>query len=97
MDAYTANALGSNWNHIWAYLATESAASARLLAHGGVEQLLNNTHPGMRWRGGVLEIDHGNGDSAHLRLDGRGLVLVRLCSAAGSPPTSASPTPTGQR
>ena len=76
MDAYTAHAFTSVWTHIWAYLATETAASTRLLAHGGVEHLLNNTHPGMRWRGGVLEIDRRNGDSAHLLLGGRGLVLV---------------------
>jgi DNA-binding transcriptional ArsR family regulator len=75
MDAYTARALKSVWTHIWAYLATETAASARLLAHGGVEQLLNTTHPGMRWRGGVLEIDDGNG-GGQVRLNGRGLVLV---------------------
>jgi DNA-binding transcriptional ArsR family regulator len=75
MDAYTGNALGSVWTHIWAYLATETAASARLLAHGGVEQLLNNAHPGMRWRSGALEIDHREG-AGHLRLNGRGLVLV---------------------
>jgi DNA-binding transcriptional ArsR family regulator len=75
-DAYTARALKSVWTHIWAYLATETAANARLLAHGGVEHLLNNAHPGMRWRGGVLEIDHSDSPGHHLRLNGRGLVLV---------------------
>jgi DNA-binding transcriptional ArsR family regulator len=30
----------------------------------------------MRWRGGVLEIDHSDSPGHHLRLNGRGLVLV---------------------
>lgn len=75
LDTYTAHALTPNWNHIWAYLAAETAASARRLAHDGVERLLNSTHPGMRWSTGALEIDHTD-SAVDLQLNGRGLVLV---------------------
>jgi DNA-binding MarR family transcriptional regulator len=76
MGAYCATAIGPHWSHIRAHLAMETATRAHDLAHGGVRQLLSNAHPGMRWRGGALEIDHKDEHAAHLHLRGRGLVLV---------------------
>src|SRR5215510_5694590 len=76
IDAYCSKAINPYWNDIRSHLAIETAECARTLADGGVERLLNNAHPGMRWRDGALEIDRKDGDSAELELNGRGLVLV---------------------
>ncbi|MFG2897479.1 ArsR/SmtB family transcription factor [Streptomyces zaomyceticus] len=48
-------------------------AHCREAAAGGVEGLLSTLHPGISWRGPVLEVE--GGPDRDIRLNGRGLVL----------------------
>jgi DNA-binding transcriptional ArsR family regulator len=68
-------ALGAAWSRTRAYLDAAVARHVRVLADGGVGQLLANLHPLTRWRPPVLEVAASptHGDS---HLGGRGLVLI---------------------
>jgi DNA-binding transcriptional ArsR family regulator len=76
IDAYSGRAIRPHWDALRSYLTLEAAVRARDMARGGVEHLLNNSHPAMRWHGGVVEIDQNDGRGVHIQLQGRGLVLV---------------------
>jgi DNA-binding transcriptional ArsR family regulator len=60
---------------VHAYLDAANAGYQRLLATGGVEQLLAGVHPLVRWRPPVLEVATA-GTYPDDYLHGRGLVLI---------------------
>jgi len=76
MQACCAAAIGPHWNHIQAHLDAEAAVRARVLAQGGIEQLLSTLHPDLRWRDGALQVQDGTSRSADVYLNGSGLALV---------------------
>ncbi|WP_162834737.1 ArsR/SmtB family transcription factor [Amycolatopsis circi] len=64
---------------------TDRARYAEHLLSGGVEALLANLHPSIRWRDPVLEADYPRDRT--VALDGRGLVLVPTHFCWGEPVT----------
>ncbi|MFC5116662.1 ArsR/SmtB family transcription factor [Amycolatopsis halotolerans] len=63
----------------------DRARYAQQLLSGGVEALLGNLHPSIRWRNPVLEADYPRDRT--VSLDGRGLVLVPAHFCWGEPVT----------
>ncbi len=68
--------VGPHWARIRAHLHAERAARARVLAEGGVQQLLTTLHPQLRWRPPYLEVLTLPGCWRDLPADGRGITLV---------------------
>ncbi len=70
--------IGQDWPRIHAHLAAECTAGARLVAEGGVEELLSNLHSHLRWNSPVLEMPlyRPYVFDADLHLEGRGLILA---------------------
>jgi Family of unknown function (DUF5937)/Bacterial regulatory protein, arsR family len=62
------------WPRVRALLDADIAFQARRSAEGGLDRLLAELHPAVRWDGDVLIRLHGDDD--HLDLDGAGLVLM---------------------
>lgn len=67
------SAVSPFWQRIRAYLDDEIAARSRVLAHGGVEELLSTLHPSLRWQHPVLE---QVGGLEEYQLEGRGLLIT---------------------
>ncbi|MGW6704156.1 ArsR/SmtB family transcription factor [Streptomyces sp. NPDC054956] len=67
-----------HWPRIQAHLSAECDKGARLVAEGGVEQLLERLHPYLRWNAPTLEMPLYNPFvfDADLHLEGRGLILA---------------------
>jgi DNA-binding transcriptional ArsR family regulator len=61
------------------------ARCARHLLDGGAEQMLENLHSSVRWRGSVLECDYPV--DRHIDLAGRGLTVVPAHFCWGGPVT----------
>jgi len=62
------------WPRVRALLEADIAFQSRRSAEGGLDRLLAELHPSVRWDGGVLTRLHGDDD--HLDLGGAGLVLM---------------------
>jgi DNA-binding transcriptional ArsR family regulator len=67
-----------HWPRIQAHLSAECDKGARLVAEGGVEQLLGQLHPHLNWRSPTLEMPLYKPFvfDADLHLRGRGLILA---------------------
>jgi DNA-binding transcriptional ArsR family regulator len=61
------------WPVIRSVVAGDHLARTAELADGGVDSLLSNLHPHVRWRRPVLEVQRFH--DAEVHLDGRGLLL----------------------
>ncbi|WP_156038602.1 MULTISPECIES: ArsR/SmtB family transcription factor [Actinoalloteichus] len=72
------------WSTLLRGLETEGQARGRILASGGVDQLLSTLHARIRWQHPELVILDGTGEP--LRLQGRGLRLVPSLFLHGRPP-----------
>ncbi|MFI8849738.1 winged helix-turn-helix domain-containing protein [Streptomyces sp. 891-h] len=80
------------WRELHAAIRADQAERARQWQEGGVEQLLANVHPAMRWRPPVLELPGARGPDYHLR--GRGLLLAPAAFTAYVPCDPDDPQPT---
>ena len=69
-------ALAPYWPRVRALLEGDVLRRARLLAEAGVETLLNDIDPAVRWEDDALSVAHRTTAPATLRLRGRGLLLV---------------------
>lgn len=76
---YHQSAIDPFWGVIDARLEAERARCGRIMATGGVGEVLDNLHPRIRWRPPILELnepDNGTSDGPADILDGRSLILV---------------------
>jgi DNA-binding transcriptional ArsR family regulator len=86
---YHQRAVEPYWDRVQSHLEAERLHRARVMADGGVDQLLATLHPRVRWRPPVLDVenasDQRNGAAGQVAgctpppstvLDGRSLVLV---------------------
>lgn len=74
MHRYHQRVLSRPWNRIRAVVEAERASRVRDLLDGGVERLLSNIHPLVRWDPPVLRVDYPVRQVVHL--NGRGLLLI---------------------
>jgi DNA-binding transcriptional ArsR family regulator len=61
LERYYDLAVAPYWRTIRSFLAAEQAHRGRIMALGGVEQLLGTLHPLIRWRPPVLEVQSAHG------------------------------------
>lgn len=85
MRQYHANVLAPPWNGIRSVVEAERAARVRDLLEGGVERLLSNLHPTIRWKPPALRVNYPVNQQLHL--DGRGLRLIPSYFCWGLPIT----------
>jgi DNA-binding transcriptional ArsR family regulator len=91
LDRYRQVALDPFWERIRAAVEADLTQRRQLLAHSGVEGLLDGLGPSIRWSGGVLEIADYRADR-DVFLDGRGITLIpSYFKAAGRPIGLADP------
>ncbi|MGJ6968640.1 ArsR/SmtB family transcription factor [Streptosporangium sp. G11] len=76
VEAYHHAAVGPHWRRIRAHLDAERAQRGTILLDRGVDGLLSNLHPRIRWSPPTLHIDAGDQFDDDFVLDGRGLLLV---------------------
>lgn len=88
--AYHDAAIAPYGEQIQARLEAERAMRCRALLDGGVEGMLTDLGPAMRWRRSVLHVDFPCSDR-DLYLNGRGLTLVPSYFCWHSPTTLADP------
>lgn len=88
---YFHTALGEHWGEVERAVGQDRGTRVRHLADGGVEGMLNQLSPSIRWRAPVLEIDYPAGDR-ELRLRGRGLTLIPSYFSRSAPVTLADPS-----
>lgn len=74
MRAYWERCLAPWWPRIRAALEDDITHRARRVTAGGAIEVFADLDPSVRWRDGVLEIDHPR--ELDVRLAGRGLLLV---------------------
>ena len=74
MRAYWERCLAPWWPRIRAALEDDITHRARRVTAGGAIEVFADLDPSVRWRDGVLEIDHRR--ELDVRLAGRGLLLV---------------------
>ncbi|MGH9210186.1 MAG: ArsR/SmtB family transcription factor [Acidimicrobiales bacterium] len=75
LGGYSATAIEPYWSRIQAQLESERAMRGRLMTDGGVDELLGNLAPRIRWQPPVLEIARA-GPPVDVAVAGRSLVLV---------------------
>lgn len=81
--AYHASGIAPFWNSLRGAVTADRSARAEQYAVGGLDALLHNLHPRVRWRPPVLEVlDLHNPD---LHLEGRGLLLQPSYFCEGAP------------
>lgn len=81
---YHEQAVAPYWEGMRSHIESDRAYRSRVMADGGVDQLLSTLHPSIRWRPPILEIDRigcaaaatAGTEPVRHRLDGRSLVLV---------------------
>jgi DNA-binding transcriptional ArsR family regulator len=74
-------ALADLWPELRAHQRAEASGYVRMMTESGIDGLLGDLHPGIRWSSPVLEIETmRDGD---VRLQGRGLLLVPSPFIAG--------------
>jgi DNA-binding transcriptional ArsR family regulator len=74
LRGYFGRAVGPWWPRIVALLQADLHRRARLLAEQGPAALFADLHPALHWDDGTLTVRHRHDE--HVRLAGRGLVLV---------------------
>jgi DNA-binding transcriptional ArsR family regulator len=79
MHAYWEAALAEEWPRLRAVLEGEMLGRARALALSGPASVLEELHPGLRWRRPIIELYKTNDYEMHL--EGRPLVLIPLIFA----------------
>ncbi|SRR5216683_331385 len=84
LRSYHALALAPYWHHIRAHIQADRARRAQVLLDDGLEGLLADLHPSMRWTGSVLSFPYGPLDR-DLYLGGRGLLLLPSFFCWGKP------------
>ncbi|MEU4013488.1 MarR family transcriptional regulator [Streptomyces pseudogriseolus] len=80
---YHQRVLGRPWHRLRAVIEGERALRARDLLNGGVERMLGNIHPLVRWEPPVLRVDYPVHQDLHL--GGRGLVMIPSYFCWGRP------------
>lgn len=85
MRRYHGKALFGPWKRIRAVTEAERSARLRDFLEGGVERLLINLHPAIRWEPPLLKVRYPV--SQDLRLNGRGLRLIPSYFCWGLPVT----------
>ncbi|MFE3450621.1 DUF5937 family protein [Nonomuraea sp. NPDC059194] len=88
---YFTAALGEHWGGVERAVSQDRGTRVRHLADAGVEGLLTQLSPTIRWRAPVLEVDYPAGDR-ELRLRGRGLTLIPSYFCRTAPVTLADPS-----
>jgi len=89
LRAYYDVAIAPHGDRIQAYVDADRSIRARTLMDGGVDALLAELGPRMRWRPPILEVDYAEDRDLHLR--GRGLALVPSYFCWGGPVSLADP------
>lgn len=74
LTAYHRKAIAPYWPTIKTRIASDRSRRVRQLAAGGVDRLLSNLHPRVRWQSPVLKVLDFVDTDVHLQ--GRGLTLV---------------------
>ncbi|GAA1633103.1 winged helix-turn-helix domain-containing protein [Nonomuraea maheshkhaliensis] len=82
---YCRAVLTPHWAEADRALAEERAVMARHLVTSGIEHVLANLAPTVRWRPPVLEIDYPAGLNRVIHLRGRGLTLIPSYFCRGDP------------
>ncbi|WSU70844.1 helix-turn-helix domain-containing protein [Streptomyces sp. NBC_01102] len=90
LRAYHRTVLAPHWEHIQARIEAERAARLRALLARGVEGLLADLGPTMRWENPVLHVKYP-AEERDLHLNGRGLRLVPSYFCWGAPVSLADP------
>jgi DNA-binding transcriptional ArsR family regulator len=85
LEAYWARAIEPHWPRVKALLEADIAHRARRLTEAGPAGLFADLHPTISWREGILAVDQPY--KGHVRLGGRGLLLVPSAWAWVAPAT----------
>jgi DNA-binding transcriptional ArsR family regulator len=86
---YWTVAIEPYWPRIGALLETDIAYRARRLTEGGPAALFADLHPGIAWRDAILSVEQMY--RGHVRLEGRGLLLVPSAFSWIAPVTITEP------
>jgi hypothetical protein len=86
---YWAVAIEPYWPRIGALLEADIAHRARRLTEGGPAALFADLHPGIAWRDTILSVEQRY--RGHVRLEGRGLLLVPSAFSWIAPVTITEP------
>lgn len=86
---YHAAVLAPHWSAIRSDVIASRNRRAELAVSHGLEHMLDTLHPGVRWRGWMLEVPYPVDQD--LRLNGRGLTLVPSFFCWQNPITLADP------
>ncbi|WP_169807573.1 ArsR/SmtB family transcription factor [Herbidospora mongoliensis] len=76
LRAYHHAAVGSHWGRIRAHLDAERGRRGTILLDHGIDGLLSQLHPNIRWAPPTLHINAGGHRNDDFTLEGRGLLLV---------------------
>jgi DNA-binding transcriptional ArsR family regulator len=76
LRAYWELVLADRWPRIKSLLEHDVAYRAALVADCGTRELFDDLDPSVKWRDGVLWIDHECCEASTVELDGRGLLLM---------------------
>jgi DNA-binding transcriptional ArsR family regulator len=89
LEAYWALAIEPHWPRVKALLEADIAHRARRLTEAGPAGLFADFHTTISWRDGILDVDQPY--KGHVRLDGRGLLLVPSAFSWIAPATITEP------
>jgi len=89
LEAYWAVAIEPHWPRVRALLEADIAHRARRLTEAGPDGLFADLHAAISWRDGVLDVDQPY--KGHVRLAGRGLIMVPSAFAWIAPATITGP------
>ena len=94
LAGYCRTAVEPHWPSISTCVAADRGRRVHQLANGGIDELLSNLHPEVRWRPPVLEVPQAV--PADVSLGGRGLRLQPsfFCDPAPARPRDTDATPT---
>jgi DNA-binding transcriptional ArsR family regulator len=89
LEAYWAIAIEPHWPRVKALLEADIAHRARRLTEAGPAGLFADLHPAITWHDGILDVDQPF--KGHVRLEGRGLVMVPSAFSWIAPATITEP------
>ncbi|MFF8457654.1 ArsR/SmtB family transcription factor [Streptomyces albidoflavus] len=90
LRAYHDAVIAPHWEQVQSRIEAERAACCRTLMGGGIEGMLANLSPTMRWKPPVLHVKYPMLDQ-ELHLDGRGLLLIPSYFTWNAPVSLADP------
>ncbi|NNG34379.1 winged helix-turn-helix domain-containing protein [Nakamurella aerolata] len=93
LRAVFAAAVVPYWPTLLIDLQADRARLVSRLVLGGVDALLSDLHPAVRWDAPVLQVGLGNEPAHDIFLEGRGLVLIPSLFLTGRPAVSTGDDP----